>query len=63
MAASPDSSSKLSENDGSPDMASPNWDGTGLRSDPMRMGWIVEERAGRARERWSEIEAAEAGQG
>ena len=45
MAASPDSSLKLSENDGSPDVATPSWDGmlrsAGLRSDPMRMGWIV----------------------
>jgi len=45
MAASPDSSLKMSENDGSPDVATPSWDGmlrsAGLRSDPMRMGWIV----------------------
>jgi hypothetical protein len=45
MAASPDSSSKLPENDGSPDMATPSWDGmlksAGLRSDGMRVGWIV----------------------
>ena len=43
--ASPDSSSKLPENDGSPDMATPSWDGmlksAGLRSDGMRVGWIV----------------------
>ena len=44
-AASPDSSSKVPENDGSPDVATPSWDGmlksAGLRSDGMRVGWIV----------------------
>jgi hypothetical protein len=45
MAASSDSSSKLPESDGSPDTATPSWDGmlrsTGLGSDGMRVGWIV----------------------
>ena len=45
VAASPDPSSKLPENDGSPDMTTPSWDGmlrsAGLRSDGMRVGWIV----------------------
>jgi hypothetical protein len=44
-AATPDASSKLPENDGSSDVATPSWDGmlrsAGLRSDGMRVGWIV----------------------
>ena len=44
-AASPDESFKLPENDGSPDAATPSWDGmlrsAGVRSDGMRVGWIV----------------------